>query len=289
VRISLRIAETLNNAQARFRRLPRRFAPRNDSIILIIVLSLLLAGCASNDSLPSNYKNFNADAVPNAVPKIEPISKYGNPNSYVVLGKRYYVLKSAECYDEKGIASWYGVKFHEKLTSNREPYNMYAMTAANKVLPLPTYVRVRNLQNGKTIIVRVNDRGPFHENRIIDLSFVAAKKLDVIATGTALVEVTAINPHDPNNESCGVKPVSGAQKTNLYLQLGAFSQQRNAEQLALRVKKLITQPTQVIEVTVDDKTLYKVQIGPLKDVATVDNLSNELNVDGLGQAFAVVR
>ena len=104
-----------------------------------------------------------------------------------------------------------------------------------------------------------------------------------------MVEVTAINPNDPNNESCGVKPVSGSQKTSLYLQLGAFSQQSNAEQLANRIKKLITQPTQVIEVTVDNKTLYKVQIGPLKDVAMVDNLSNELNAEGLGQAFAVVR
>ena len=222
---------------------------------LLILFCIFLASCASsNDSLPRNYKNFNADNIPNAVPKVEPLSRYGNASSYVVLGKRYYVLKSAQCYDEKGIASWYGTKFHERLTSNREPYDMYAMTAASKVLPLPTYVRVRNLQNGKTIIVRVNDRGPFHENRIIDLSFAAAKKLDVIATGTALVEVTAIDPANPN-ETCGVKSVAGAQKTSLYLQLGAFSQQSNAEQLAERVKKLVSQPTQVITVTVDDKTL----------------------------------
>ena len=127
------------------------------------------------DGPPS--KNIDVTQIPNAVPKAEPKSQYGNPSSYTVNGKTYYVLKNAQGYDKKGIASWYGTKFHGQLTSTREPYNMYAMTAASTELPLPTYVRVTNLENGRQVIVKVNDRGPFDKDRIIDLSYVAAKKL----------------------------------------------------------------------------------------------------------------
>ncbi len=132
--------------------------------------------------------------VPDAVPRVEPLAHYGNPPYYDVFGKRYYVLSSSVAYVERGVASWYGPGFHQVLTSTREPYDMYAMTAAHKTLPLPAYVRVTNLQNGRSIVVRVNDRGPFVGNRIIDLSYTAAAKLDMLRNGTAMVEVRAIDP-----------------------------------------------------------------------------------------------
>ena len=133
------------------------------------------------------------------MPRPEPRSKYGNGRDlgngpeYEVLGKRYTVMPSSVGYQERGVASWYGKKFHGNLTSNREVYDMYEMTAAHKTLPLPTYVHVRNLRNDKSIVVRVNDRGPFVHNRIIDLSYAAALKLDMVQDGTSLVEVTAYN------------------------------------------------------------------------------------------------
>jgi len=137
------------------------------------------------------------NSVPDAMPRIEPRSRYGNPPFYDVFGKRYYVLSSSVGYWERGVASWYGPGFHKVRTSTGEPYDMYGMTAAHKTLPLPAYVRVTNLQNGRSIVVRVNDRGPFVGNRIIDLSYTAAAKLDMLRNGTALVEVRAIDPSTP--------------------------------------------------------------------------------------------
>ena len=136
----------------------------------------------------------DANSVPDAVPRIEPRSRYGNPPFYDVFGRRYYVLSTNIGYVERGVASWYGPGFHKVSTSTREPYDMYAMTAAHKTLPLPAYVRVTNLQNGRSVVVRVNDRGPFVGNRIIDLSYTAASKLDMIRNGTAFVEVRSIDP-----------------------------------------------------------------------------------------------
>ncbi len=138
-----------------------------------------------------------AQSVPDAVPHIEPRSRYGNPPFYDVFGKRYYVLSSSTAYVERGVASWYGPGFHKIRTSTGEPYDMYGMTAAHTSLPLPTYVRVTNLQNGRSVVVRVNDRGPFVDNRIIDLSYTAAAKLDMLRNGTAIVEVSSIDPPYP--------------------------------------------------------------------------------------------
>ena len=156
---------------------------------------LMLAACGSNkvkDGPPRSGSAAGQQLPGDPSPRPEAKSRYGNGPVYEVLGKRYTVMHSASGYKERGVASWYGHKFHGNLTSNREVYDMHAMTAAHKTLPLPTYVRVRNLSNGKTVIVRVNDRGPFVHNRIIDLSYSAAKKLDMIGSGTSLVEVEAI-------------------------------------------------------------------------------------------------
>jgi rare lipoprotein A len=143
---------------------------------------------------PPTERPPSPDSVPDMVPRNEPRSRNGNPPFYDVMGKRYFVLSSSVGYVERGVASWYGPGFHKVRTSTGEPYDMYAMTAAHKTLPLPAYVRVTNLQNGRSIVVRVNDRGPFVGNRIIDLSYTAALKLDMLRNGTAMVEVRDLEP-----------------------------------------------------------------------------------------------
>jgi rare lipoprotein A len=135
-------------------------------------------------------------SIPDAVPRVEARSRYGNPPSYVVFGQRYHVLASSQGHVERGTASWYGPGFHSARTSSGEPYDMYAMTAAHKTLPIPAYARVTNLRNGRSVVVRINDRGPFVGDRIIDLSYTAAWKLDMLRTGTAPVEVRVLSPGD---------------------------------------------------------------------------------------------
>lgn len=144
------------------------------------------------DTIPSDVEN-----VPDAVPRDEPLSQYGNPESYTVYGETYQVLPSAQGYGERGYASWYGRKFHGRRTSSGEIYDMYQMTAAHRTLPLPSFVRVMNLENNREIVVRVNDRGPFHSDRIIDLSYAAAAKLGILDAGSAMVKVEAINTGNP--------------------------------------------------------------------------------------------
>lgn len=164
-------------------------------IMLPLCLMLFLSSCSHvrRDGPPDFY--VDETKVPNAVPKKEPLAKYGNMNSYRVNGKRYYVMKSSKNYDAVGVASWYGTLFHNQRASSGERYDMLGMTAAHKTLPLPTYVEVTNLQNNRKIIVKVNDRGPFRNDRLIDLSYVAAKKLGMLGHGTATVEVKAIDPN----------------------------------------------------------------------------------------------
>ncbi len=153
------------------------------------------------DSAPEHPEDVSA--LPEPVPKDEPRSRYGNRSPYTVLGQTYSVLPSAKGYVERGIASWYGSKFHGRATSNFEPYDMYQFSGAHRTLPLPSYVRVTNLDNGRSVIVRINDRGPFHQGRLIDLSYAAAVRLGVNLTGTAPVEVRAIDPDDPDSDRVG--------------------------------------------------------------------------------------
>ena len=160
----------------------------------VLVLILLLSGCGSS---PKKVEPVaRDDAMPDAVPRVEPKAKYGNMESYVVYGRTYHTMDSSRGHVERGMASWYGPKFHGRKTSSGERYDMYQMTAAHKTLPLPTYARVTNLENGRSAVVKINDRGPFVDDRIIDLSFAAAKKLGVVQKGTARVEVASIDPRD---------------------------------------------------------------------------------------------
>jgi rare lipoprotein A len=165
---------------------------------LLLAATLAASGCALvgyPGGVPDVYaKPTDRAEVADAVPRDEALSPYGNMPEYQVDGVTYHVLASARGYEEEGTASWYGKDFQGKRTSSGEPYDMYAMTAAHRTLPLPTYVEVTNLENGKVVVVRVNDRGPFHSDRLIDLSYVAAEKLGIVGPGTARVRVRALAP-----------------------------------------------------------------------------------------------
>lgn len=182
------------------------------AIVLGIMLLLNACSTVKKDGPPS-YP-VDETKIPNAVPKVEALSKYGNLPTYRVFGKSYHVLTSSKNYDQVGVASWYGTAFHAQRTSSGERYNMLAMTAAHKTLPLPTYVQVTNLANGRKIIVKVNDRGPFEANRIIDLSYVAAKKLGMLGHGTAMVDVKAIDPLHYDRNS--VEPIHHTVPSSVY-------------------------------------------------------------------------
>jgi peptidoglycan lytic transglycosylase len=232
----------------------------------------------------------DAAAVPNAVPSIEARSPYGNPDYYEVDGRRYHVMKSSAGYVERGIASWYGSKFHGRRTSSGELYDMNAMTAAHPTLPIPTYVEVTNLRNGRKVIVKVNDRGPFLRNRIIDLSYVAAVKLGITTDGTGLVEVRAIDPavhaSQVKNETAAVHA-----SADLYLQVGAFADRKNAERLSQRVGALGPDAAiQVSEAAKDqaDGPVYRVRIGPLPSVEAADRLTRELTNMGVLDSQVVI-
>src|SRR3990167_9433014 len=276
-------------------------------VFFLLFTALLLSSCthvARQDGPPNFY--VDETKIPNAVPKAEPLAKYGNMQSYRVFGKRYFTLKSNRNYDEIGTASWYGTKFHAQRTSSGERYNMLAMTAAHKSLPLPTYVEVTNLKNHRQIIVKVNDRGPFEGNRLIDLSYVAAKKLGMLGHGTALVRVKSIDPLKYGRNTLD-KPVytrdfyltQNAVKTpaphptyyasshlgrhhpHLYLQVGAFKNKLLAEQQKRRLIAMITSSPIKVTPPTDQKKLYRVQIGPIKDVATAQHITARLKAAGL--------
>ena len=243
-------------------------------------------------------REINVAHIPDAIPRAEPRSRYGNPDSYAVNGQRYFVKKSSQNYVKRGVASWYGKKFHGHRTSSGETYDMYAMTAAHKTLPLPTYVRVTHLQNGRSVIVKVNDRGPFHDNRLIDLSYAAAKKLGITANGTGVVEVTAIDPfkHRTNKKTFQHKAVhqrieaeqaAQADPYSLYLQVGAFVSRANAEQLLSRLHQQFA-ALNINAGFSPEKSLYRVRIGPLKSVAEADALAARISNSGLANPHIVV-
>ena len=206
-------------------------------------------------------------------------------------------MPSSTDYQERGVASWYGTKFHGNLTSNREVYDMYKMTAAHKTLPLPTYVRVRNLRNDKSVIVRVNDRGPFVHNRIIDLSYAAAMKLDMIGDGTSMVEVTAINLDKPAQDrpvrettppSPPMAAGSGAVHPHtIHVQVGAFGERANAERRLGALAQAGINGGFIHEEPESGRTLYRVRIGPVADVVQYDVLVEELERIGITDPYLI--
>jgi len=277
--------------------------PRSVSRLLLILLAITVAGCGSSDvrdGPPRSGSTRIPDLPDDAVPRPEAKSRYGNGPNYEVLGKHYTVMPSSNGYKERGVASWYGKKFHGNLTSNREVYDMYGMTAAHKSLPLPTYVRVRNLSNNREIIVRVNDRGPFVHNRIIDLSYSAALKLDMVKSGTSLVEVEAITFGEPSGDRPVRKvtppqpaqpapraPAPSIDENRIFLQVGAFGSAENAQRrlAALRSANI---PTVFI---VEDKSvspmLYRVRIGPIRGIVQYDIIVEELGNIGISDPYLI--
>src|SRR4030095_16302515 len=199
------------------------------------LLLVFLAGCSTAPIVPPPTPALpppgDLATIPEPIPKIEPRSKKGNPPFYTVLGKRYFVMDKAEGYFERGVASWYGPGFHAAATSNGERYDMYAMTAAHKPLPLPAYVQVTNLRNGRSVVVRVNDRGPFKDGRIIDLSYTAASKRGMLKDGTTFVEVRALTPAQK-----AAPPAPPQTPEALYVQAGAFGTEDNASRLLGRLR-----------------------------------------------------
>lgn len=227
----------------------------------------LFGGHGGGDYAPAG--RVDVARIPAVLPKYEPKSRYGNPASYVVFGKRYHVLQSGSGYLERGVASWYGAKFHGRRTSSGETYNMYALSAAHTRLPLPSYVRVTNLENGRHLVVRVNDRGPFHDNRIIDLSYAAALKLGMVKKGTAWVEVRALQAGQASPGALkAAAPAAG--KADFYIQVGAFRQLVNAEKLRRRLKPLGAPLINISRAMAHGQRAYRVRIGPLTDIALAD-------------------
>jgi rare lipoprotein A len=238
----------------------------------------------NNDSVPPP---IDVSRIPEPVPKVEPRSLYGNKSPYTVLGHTYRVLSSARGYDERGIASYYGAKFHGYKTSSLENYDMYAFSAAHKTLPLPSYTRVTNLENGKSVIVRINDRGPFHENRLIDLSYAAAVKIGIWPKGTGLVEVRAIDPAHPDEDAAPAElaaraavPSRGAHPA-IWLQVGAFADRTNADRVASRLRSARLAPVQVSDVQVNGRDVRRVRVGPLQDVDQADRVTGQIERLGL--------
>ena len=267
------------------------------ALVVTFVILASLAGCGSpptRDSAPSST-SVPSRLPGNAVPREEPRSRYGNGPYYKVYGETYKVLDSSYGYQERGVVSWYGKKFHGRMTSSQEPYDMYAMTAAHKSLPLPTYVRVRNLKNNRSIVVRVNDRGPFVDNRLIDLSYSAALKLDMVKDGTSLVEVTAISFDDPGPAARNPAPVARAApvkpktepETNVFVQVGAFGDVSNARRRHELLRKGGISPAFVHEDRSTSPTLYRVRIGPIADVIQYDSIVAELRQLGITESHLV--
>jgi rare lipoprotein A len=261
---------------------------------MLFAALMVACGTVPERKQPPPPSEADTDSIPDAVPRDEPMSRYGNPESYVVLGKRYRTLKRADGFKQRGIASWYGNEFHGRRTSSGEIYDMYRMTAAHAELPLPSYVEVTNLENGRRAVVRVNDRGPFHSNRVIDLSYVAAKKLDMIGNGTAFVELRAVSgPRAPALTERGVTPpamgagpapaVAGA----MYLQVGAFRDSHNAEALRARLQGRLASPVEVKQSIDAGKPLFRVQIGPIADVPSADGLVAALKRIGIDDHYFV--
>ena len=293
------------------------------SRLSILLLAILLSSCGffgglgkpggSTDSAP-NVTLDNRKII-NATPKVEARSRGGNFTPYTVLGKTYRVMKTAKGYKERGGASWYGTKFHGRLTSNGERYNMYEMTAAHKSLPIPTYVTVKNLDNGREIIVRVNDRGPFHEGRIIDLSYAAASKIGMLKQGTARVEVEAIDPREWKKSKRSRKKAkvaaaklsaaaistpavvapapaiepSAAVIKQQYLQVAAFKSLEAAQTLQNKLLDSLQALNESANVVIHPSVqgIYRVRIGPFGSTVESLSIKNAAGLESFGKMHSV--
>jgi rare lipoprotein A len=276
---------------------------------IFALLAVFLGACStslqtpqidsSKDGRPA--RSVDVTKIPNAKPSAVVRTRAGNAPQYEVLGKTYRVLSSSEGYQRRGEASWYGTKFHGRRTANGEVYNMFAMTAAHTTLPIPSYVRVTHVANGRSIIVRINDRGPFHGNRIIDLSYAAAKKLGMIATGFATVDVVDVTPTESTSRATLastndnikqpvdlvlIPPNSSrlSNKRGVYLQVGAFQQYQSAEALKDKVSTVLTHGVNVVA---GRDNLHRVFVGPFNSPQQVTNTQGLLRQRGISAGHVV--
>jgi rare lipoprotein A len=281
--------------------------------LLAVILCIALTGCSlakrqpdtprasipSGSAVPQTPPDILS--IPDAVPRAEPRGTRGNPPFYEVFGKRYYVLASSEGFVERGTASWYGPGFHSASTSLGERYDMYAMTAAHKTLPIPAYAEVTNLRNGRKVVVRINDRGPFVGDRIIDLSYTAAAKLDMLLQGTAPVEVRVISTRGgagsalpPQSVPAPVAPppvavvnapaVKMPGAPAMFIQAGVFADHENARR---RVEVLLAAGIELAsldEIPRSERTLHRVRVGPFASVEEFDLNMKRLRELGINDA-----
>lgn len=250
-----------------------------------LLLLVALGGCTFGVPIGDRARQ-QPDGAPPTTP-----SNQGNPSSYVVFGKRYYVLDSSEGFVQRGIASWYGTKFHGRATSSGEIYNMHAMTAAHKTLPIPVYVHVKNLDNGRSTVVRVNDRGPFIEGRIIDLSYAAAKKLGVDGPGTANVEISVLQAGESKPSSVARSiPLDPDLKAELplFIQLGSFSSRLNADSLVDSLLAVDEMAVKISQLQSAEGLFYRVRVGPMFDIDEANAILSRLRSKGFQTAHIVV-
>ncbi|WP_225319005.1 septal ring lytic transglycosylase RlpA family protein [Cellvibrio sp. KY-GH-1] len=267
--------------------------------LVLALLCVFLAACSGskpktkttepynpNDGRYKHDKDFGPSEevdlshIPDAVPRYEVRTRAGNKNPYTVLGKTYHLIKDETSYKERGYASWYGNKFNGYHTSNGELYDMYAMTGAHKTLPIPSYVRVTNLDNGKSVVVRINDRGPFHQGRIVDLSYAAAQRIGIHKAGTGRVEVEIALPGDAppiprKAETSVAKQIEAALPPGTYLQIGAFGNKQAAQDFASNLGTKLTFPV-VISSASAPKEIHRVRLGPFKDAKNLQQARDQL-------------
>jgi rare lipoprotein A len=284
---------------------------KTKSIIIVLISAMVLSACSTSkkygrydqehDSAPAGETDWST--IEHVTPQYEPRSKYGNPVSYEQNGINYVLLASAKGHKEQGIASWYGTKFDGRRTSSGETYDMMKMTAAHKTLPIPAYAKVTNLENGKQVIVKINDRGPFAKGRIIDLSYAAAHQIGMTNKGTARVEVETMTfSRDDasklsSTKASTIKPVSSSPRSiskavkppnkKRYVQVGAYSVYKTAQKLAKVLDREIQLPVKITSIQRKGKKLYRVRIGPVPTEDLAQALIDTLDIKELGKPKVV--
>ncbi|TDF42364.1 septal ring lytic transglycosylase RlpA family protein [Alteromonadaceae bacterium M269] len=259
--------------------------------VLLALVTFVLTACTTPGRYSQRIDSAPAQtprnvATEDAVPRYEPETMRAN-KPYSVFGTSYTPMshKAAKSYSAKGVSSWYGQKFHGHLTSNGETYNMFEMSAAHKTLPLPSYVKVTNLDNKKTVIVRVNDRGPFHGNRLIDLSFAAATKIDMLKTGVANVQIDVIHVDKQGNKTIAGNPVNkkpaSKKSENWYVQVAALQDKKRADEIAQGLALLY----QVKTHTPFETGVFKLRLGPLDNEDHAIKLLQEVKQNGYENAY----